>query len=510
MKNSVCGEIVGENEVTNVQDYLAEKVAIEHSYSLEMMGKYYDCYATLTKVKANHLPEQINKSLRELPKKSEGTREPPKRKVWKIARYDVGSFKENSTALGCATQMFKDNMKCSVSVNGLPDSLLYQITGNERHDVRYWLLAHKYYGLNKLANAIHFLKKISHTNCRILSELGKFNYDLGRRDLARENLLAAFNANDRWIDRMDLLASLLDDRKYVSELQRLSDRLLKFYPDRPETIIAMGYMSKYIQDLDTHSTLQLASRALSIAEPGSDQYGQAIIFRVKCLRKQGRYVESVDYLREAIKADSRNPDFHAMLADLLLSNDEFREAKTVVNNFCHIHPTDVNAKLLKIHVYINVINRNKDVVSSVDVVKMMDDVLTAHPCFVESIINLLQEYFISNDPSKCERIMEKVKQNRHFVTHNKIAQYHNLFAVFEAKTHRPVHAYNHMTRALTLGAQIDSTQINALDNEMRNYGQPSFDIENSITPEELEKFKPGPSGESPYHFRSRGTTPKPK
>ncbi|CAI5447415.1 unnamed protein product [Caenorhabditis angaria] len=487
-------------EQTTESDFCEHTVKYARHECLMKMKKLYDAYACLTTIENPTVPLKLKAAYLSVVNAS--AKKPRERKTvykWKPVKFDENQFRSNNPSKNCnsslgAASQFVRNQKSEVP-RDFCEKFAQKFAGNsERHNVEMWLKAQQAAGKRDFSRAILYLKRMTHANSRVQSEMGKFYFKLGRKDQARRVLQAVFERNVRWVEGMDLLAFLLweDENKFGNQLEHLSRNLLDLWPDRAETFIAAGYMTI---NLDWYTAYEHSARALGAAEVATEQNARAILLRAQCLIKMKRANDAMRQLQEGVSRDKNNVELFRELCLLMLEHDDHREAKNQVTNLVLNNPNDLNAKILKVHVFISANSRTRETHNTnTDIIGMMEEILQEYPHSVGDVIELLDEYYKSNLTEPCKNLMELIEKHKKRILHDKMRLYHNLQAEYNLRCQKPTKSYKHAIAAQILGEDVNGAYMSRIEQEYRNNCQHLLDEQFSIcsTPPSSAISSPNP------------------
>uniref|UniRef100_A0A8R1DQ45 Uncharacterized protein n=2 Tax=Caenorhabditis japonica TaxID=281687 RepID=A0A8R1DQ45_CAEJA len=397
-----------------------------------------------------------------------------------------------------------------------------QFIGNDMINVYWWLKSAEAVGQNKNFEAIACLRKMTHQNPRVLTQMARLNYEMDKRDEARRLLKTAHAIDPLWIDGMDMLAFLclgedFQDLPANSDfLEGLITTLEREWPHRVETLTVSGFVAHQV-DLDLARAL--SNRAMRCAVPGTDQYIYAAHLKVYCLRTLELKVRNSDilhdemhsFLEEVVEIMPHSPDLALLYVDTLLEDEEgHRNAKIFATKFLHENPNNVHAKLLKVHVLVNGITRNPDVNHTPELLRLLEEITTDYPHILSGFSFLLGEYERSKSLSKCREVVEKLNAARPLFSQAKTPKYHRLKVEYMLKMKDIVPAYQHLMAAIATGAVIDVNTMATYEAEIQKMANLSSEYRNlefldrqivrSVTPSEhsvdFDIDMPGPSTSS--------------
>ncbi|CCD66726.1 TPR-like protein [Caenorhabditis elegans] len=392
--------------------------------------------------------------------------------TWKADLPDENSARICSSSLGPVLSLLKKNKADSTLVKRFSE----QFTGTERNDVYWWLKSAEAVGNYRIYDAIACLKRMSHQNPRVLTEMARLNYQIDKKDEARRLLRTAHNNDSLWIDGMDLLAFLCigDFTQHAALIENLATTLNREWPHRAETCTVNGFMA---QQIDTELAWSFAERARKMVFPGTEQYVFAVhlrayVLRTMELKSRGADVERYRnqahrILLEAVESMPNNTDLGVLYVDTLLEDEDsgHREAKIFATRFLHDNQNNVQAKLLKVHVLVNGVSRNPDANHTKELFQLLEDVITEHPHILAAYCFLLNEYARLKNSDKCNEILEKLTAARPLISQGKTHKFHKMKADYLLKTRDVIPAYEHLMAAFATGAMVDQAMIANYESE---------------------------------------------
>uniref|UniRef100_A0A1I7TPW4 TPR_REGION domain-containing protein n=1 Tax=Caenorhabditis tropicalis TaxID=1561998 RepID=A0A1I7TPW4_9PELO len=405
---------------------------------------------------------------------------------WRAELPDENSARICSSSLGPIMSLLKQNKADATLVKRFSE----QFIGTERNDVYWWLKSYEAIGKDKPYEAIACLKKMSHQNPRVLTEMARLNYQIDKRDEARRLLRTAHSIDCLWIDGMDLLAFLCigDFATYSNLIEGLATTLSREWPHRIETYVVNGFM---VHQMDLDMAWSYSNRAMKCAVPGTDQYVFAVHLKAYCLRTLEVKARAPDVekhkneahrlLEAAVEAMPNSTDLGLLYVDTLLEDEDgHRAAKIFATKFLHQNPDNVHAKLLKVHVLVNGVTRNPDAnhTKCQDLFTLLEEVIADHPHILAAYCFLLNEYSRLKKDDKCGEVLERLMKARQLISPTKTHKYHKIRADYLLKFKKVIPAYEHLMAAIATGASVDQTMMSSYESEFNTSEEISHDYKN--------------------------------
>lgn len=455
---------------------------------LQKTNKLKDAYEALNNIRGqtykHQKDEEMPRLLRQLRNSTESDLVIPE--PWKPELPDENSSRICSSSLGPILSLLKQNKADGRLVKRFSE----QFIGTERNDVYWWLKAHEAIGKDKTYDAIACLKKMSHHNPRVLTEMARLNYQIDKRDEARRLLRTAHAIDPLWIDGMDLLAFLCigDFATHENLIEKLATTLNREWPHRVETYVVNGFM---VHQMDLDMAWSFSNRAMRCAVPGTDQFVFAVHLKAYCLRTfeaKARPPDVEKYkneahalLEEAVEAMPKSTDLGLLYVDTLLEDEEgHRAAKIFATKFLHQNPDNVHAKLLKVHVLVNGVSRNPEAnhTKSQDLFVLLEEVIADHPHILAAYCFLLNEYSRLKQNDKCKEVLERLRAARPLISPAKTHKYHRIMADYLLKFKQVIPAYEHLMAAMATGAAVDHAMMANFESELNSSSEITHDYKN--------------------------------
>ncbi|ULT98145.1 hypothetical protein L5515_012837 [Caenorhabditis briggsae] len=466
-----------------------DNVWFSYACVLQKTNKFSEAYAALNKICGPYLEkknQEMPRLLRQLKKEEVGDCVPPE--PWSSELPDENSSRICSSSLGPVMSLLRKNKADEF----LLVRYVSQFIGTERRDVFHWLKSVEAVGKNKIYEAIAHLRKMSHQNARVLTEMARLNYLIGKKDEARRLLSRAHYRDPLWIDGMELLAFLLigeyfrDFNQNQVALEELASMLTREWPHRIETAIVNGFVAHQV-DLDLASAF--ANRAMSCAVAGTEPYVYAVylktyvrrafLAKMKGPEAETHKRETREFLEQSVEAMQNNSDLGLLYVDTLLQEENgHREAKIFATKFLHANRTNVNAKLLKVHVLVNGINRNPEASHPKEMYYLLQEVINEHPHVLSAYCYLITEYSRLKDDARCKEVFERLTASRQLMPPTKTHKYHILQADFLLKSRIVIPAYEHLMAAMATGAIVDPNLMSSYEAEFASSKALTHDYKN--------------------------------
>ncbi|EGT53869.1 hypothetical protein CAEBREN_04424 [Caenorhabditis brenneri] len=485
---SVTTHVAEEDKIELVPDQQDQMDYIWYCYYciLQKTNKLEEAYEALKHIRGqaykNQKEEELPRILNQIKYVSDTDLTVPEQ--WKSELPDENSARICSSSIGPILSLLKQKKADKSLVKRYSE----QFIGTERHDVYWWLKAAEAIGQDKTYEAIACLKKMSHQNPRVLTEMARLNYQIDKRDEARRLLRTAHSVDPLWVDGMDLLAFLCigDFATHEKLIEELASTLNKEWPHRIETFVVNGFM---VHQVDLDMAWCFSNRAMKCAVPGTDQYVFAVHLKAYCLRtlevkarppEVEKYkLEALKLLEEAVDSMPSSTDLGLLYVDTLLEDEEgHRTAKIFATKFLHENPDNVHAKLLKVHVLVNGVSRNPEVNHTKDLFTLLEEVIADHPHIMAAYCFLLNEHARLKNDDKCHEILERLSAARPLISPAKTHKYHRIRADYLLKFKKVIPAYEHLMAAMATGSLVDQAMMANYESEFNSSGEINHDYKN--------------------------------